>query len=109
MCWNRPNQAGFLDLVYQPNETFQYIRNINNELKEDTLHKLTNTVLTYSDLLTNRKTDYKFNLKKFTNISGKTGIYVQYAHVRAKKIIQNSELDIKNYDFKYSLIILTCL
>ena len=83
-------------LISLYNETFQYIRNINNELKEDTLHKLTNTVLTYSDLLTNRKTDYKFNLKKFTNISGKTGIYVQYAHVRAKKIIQNSKLDIKS-------------
>ena len=54
---------------------------------------MSNTVLTYSDLLTNRKTDYKFNLKKFTNISGKTGIYVQYAQVRAK-IIENSKLDV---------------
>ena len=90
----KTREGGTEKLISLYNETFQYIRNINNELKEDTLHKLTNTVLTYSDLLTNRKTDYKFNLKKFTNISGKTGIYVQYAHVRAKKIIQNSELDI---------------
>ena len=42
-------------------------------------------------MLTNRKTDYKFDLKKFTNISGKTGIYVQYAQVRAKNIIKKSE------------------
>ena len=41
-------------------------------------------------MLTNRKTDYKFDIKKFTNISGKTGIYVQYAQVRAKNIIKNS-------------------
>ena len=92
----KTREGGTEKLISLYNETFQYIRNINNELKEDTLHKLTNTVLTYSDLLTNRKTDYKFNLKKFTNISGKTGIYVQYAHVRAKKIIQNSKLDIKS-------------
>ena len=31
------------------------------------------------------------DLKKFTNISGKTGIYIQYAQVRAKNIIKNSK------------------
>ena len=72
-------------------ETFEYIKNINKNLDKNIIHKLTNTVLTYSDLLTNRKTDYKFDLKKFTNISGKTGIYVQYAQVRAKNIIKKSK------------------
>ena len=83
-------------LISLYNETFEYIKNINNNLEDNTIHKLTNTVLTYSDLLTNRKTDYKFDLKKFTNISGKTGLYVQYAHVRAKKIILNSKLDLNS-------------
>ena len=73
------------------NETFEYIKNINEQLDENIIHDLTNTVLTYSDLLTNRKTDYKFDLEKFTNISGKTGIYVQYAQVRAKNIIKASK------------------
>jgi len=71
-------------------ETYDYIKKINTNLGDDTIHELANTVLTYSDLLTNRKTDYKFNLDKFTNISGKTGLYVQYAQVRAKKIIEKS-------------------
>jgi len=84
-------------------ETFDYIQSINEELEENIVHKLTNTVLTYSDLLTNRKTDYKFDLKKFTNISGKTGIYVQYAQVRAKNIIKNS----KNSVFSNQLVIET--
>ena len=53
----KTREGGTEKLISLYNETFQYIRNINNELKEDTLHKLTNTVLTYSDLLTNRKTD----------------------------------------------------
>jgi len=90
----KTRDGGTEKLISLYNQTFEYIKNINNELAEDTIHKLANTVLTFSDLLTNRKTDYKFNLKKFTNISGKTGIFVQYAHVRAKKIIQNSKLDI---------------
>ena len=48
----KTREGGTEKLISLYNETFQYIRNINNELKEDTLHKLTNTVLTYSDLLT---------------------------------------------------------
>ena len=90
----KTREGGTEKLISLYEKTYEYIKNINNELEENTLHKLTNTVLTYSDLLTNRKTDYKFNLEKFTNISGKTGIYVQYAQVRAKKIITNSNIDL---------------
>ncbi len=70
-------------------ETYEYIKNINNDLEESTIKQLANSVLTYSDLITNRKTDYKFDLEKFTNVNGKTGIYVQYAQVRAKKLQQS--------------------
>ena len=69
------------------NETCSYIKNINDELNDSTIAQLTNSVLTFSDLITNRKTDYKFDLEKFTNVNGKTGIYVQYSQVRAKKLI----------------------
>ena len=68
-------------------ETCEYISKINQDLDLDSVKILGNTVLTYSDLITNRKTDYKFDLEKFTNITGKTGIYVQYSLVRAKKLV----------------------
>ena len=68
-------------------ETYNYIKNINNTLSDSTITHLTNSVLTFSDLITNRKTDYKFDLEKFTNVNGKTGIYIQYSQVRAKKLI----------------------
>ena len=77
-------------------ETFKYLRTINKNLSESDTDKLVNTVLTYSDLITNRKTDYKFDLERFTSFNGKTGIYVQYALVRAKKLLLNSNLDINN-------------
>jgi len=92
----RTREGGTKKLQTLYNETFDYIKNINKNLETSIIHKLTNTVLTYSDLLTNRKTDYKFDLKKFTNMSGKTGIYVQYAHVRAKNIIKNSKNKFNN-------------
>ena len=70
-------------------ETFEHLKSINPTLENEILHQLTNSVLTYSDLLTNRKTDYKFDMEKFTNITGKTGLYVQYAQVRAQRLLAN--------------------
>ena len=72
-------------------ETLSKLKTINKDLDIESNKLLANTVLTFSDLITNRKTDYKFDLDKFTNISGKTGIYVQYAYVRARKLIQDSK------------------
>ena len=86
------------------NETILKIKEINKDLDEDSYKLLANTVLTYSDLITNRKTDYKFDLDKFTNISGKTGIYVQYAFVRANKLIKNSNIDVKKINLVFSEI-----
>lgn len=91
----RTRDGGNLKLVDLYEQTFNYIRDINSDLEEEDIHCLTNTVLTYSDLITNRKTDYKFDLEKFTNVSGKTGIYIQYAQVRASKLIDTLGVDAK--------------
>ena len=83
-------------------ETYEYIKKINNDLDDSLISQLTNSVLTYSDLITNRKTDYKFDLEKFTNVNGKTGIYVQYSQVRAKKLLENiktKNIEINNLIF----------
>lgn len=82
----KTRDGGNLKLTDLYDQTFNYIKKINKDLEDVEIHCLTNTVLTYSDLVTNRKTDYKFDLEKFTNVSGKTGIYVQYAQVRASKL-----------------------
>ena len=84
-------------------ETYEYIKNINSDLEDSTIKHLANSVLTFSDLMTNRKTDYKFDLEKFTSVNGKTGIYVQYAQVRAKKL-QKSIAEQKN---KFDTLILS--
>tara|TARA_Y100001970_G_scaffold4755_1_gene5396 strand:- start:3575 stop:5215 length:1641 start_codon:yes stop_codon:yes gene_type:complete len=79
-------------------ETYKYIKNINDTLDESIIIQLTNSVLTFSDLITNRKTDYKFDLEKFTNVNGKTGIYIQYAQVRASKLRES--LNEKKYELE---------
>ena len=85
----KTRDGGNLKLQDLYQQAFNHIQKINSTLSESDLHCLTNTVLTYSDLITNRKTDYKFDLEKFTNVSGKTGIYIQYAQVRANKLVKN--------------------
>ena len=64
---------------------------------EEVLNILTNTVLTFSDLLPNRNQNYEFDLDKFTDINGKTGVYIQYAQVRARKLL-DSKVEIINAD-----------
>jgi len=85
----KTRDGGNLKLQDLYQQAFNHIQKINSTLSESDLHCLTNTVLTYSDLITNRKTDYKFDLEKFTSVSGKTGIYIQYAQVRASRLVKN--------------------
>lgn len=96
----RTRDGGNLKLTELYNQTFEYIKEINKDLEDSEIHCLTNTVLTYSDLVTNRKTDYKFDLEKFTSVSGKTGIYVQYAQVRASRLVEqiDSKYNVNDID-----------
>ena len=80
--------------VYKLNLLFEDVKSKLTKYNSDNnvLNSLTNTVLTYSDLLPNRNQNYIFDVDKFTDINGKTGIYIQYAQVRAKKLLENSDI-----------------
>ena len=80
--------------VYKLNLLFEDVKSKLTKYNNDNnvLNSLTNTVLTYSDLLPNRNQNYIFDVDKFTDINGKTGIYIQYAQVRAKKLLENSDI-----------------
>ena len=63
---------------------------------EKTVKMLSKSVLTYSDLVTKRTSNYVFDLEKFTNTSGKSAVFIQYSQVRAKKLLEQSNI---NYQF----------
>jgi len=79
----------------------QLYQDIENQLKDkndgDNLSILTKAVLTYSDLSNSRLKNYNFDIDKFTNINGKSAIYIQYAQVRARKLLLHS-----NYKLKFT-------
>ena len=88
-----------LDTLYE--DIKKKLKKYNDD--EKILNTLTNTVLTYSDLLPNRNQNYVFDLDKFTDINGKTGIYIQYAQVRAKKLLgKSNSIKNKNYISRFN-------
>ena len=85
--------------VYKLSRLHEDIKEKLKKYNEDQkiLNILTNTVLTFSDLLPNRNQNYEFDLEKFTDINGKTGVYIQYAQVRARKLLE-TKTEIVNTD-----------
>ena len=83
--------------VYKLSKLHEDIKEKLKKYNEDKkiLNILTNTVLTFSDLLPNRNQNYEFDLEKFTDINGKTGVYIQYAQVRARKLLESKNEIIK--------------
>ena len=67
-----------------------------NNIKE----KLTIATLKYSDLMSNRTTDYIFDPIKFSSFDGKTGPYILYTDVRLKSILNK----VNNDDYKLEVI-----
>ncbi len=65
--------------------------NITGDEREDIADKLTVATLKYSDLLPSRKTDYIFDVDKFTSFEGKTGIYIVYTTTRIKSLLNKVE------------------
>lgn len=87
---------------------------IKNEIigieRENIKEKLTIATLKYSDLMSNRTTDYIFDPVKFSSFDGKTGPYILYTDVRLKSILNkvnddNYKLEIiNNQDLKNILL-----
>lgn len=87
--------------------------NITGQERIDIANKLTVATLKYSDLLPYRKTDYIFDVEKFTAFEGKTGIYAVYTTTRLKSLLNKLETnnvkinDLNNIDIKNIIVKLT--
>ena len=78
--------------VYKLDELYKDIEKelVSSKTPGDSVSTLVNDILTFSDLLTNRNTDYKFDIEKFTDTNGKTAIYIEYAYVRGNKVLKDA-------------------
>ena len=83
--------------VYKLIDLYSDIKNLlkKESMSDEDLNKLTNSVLTYSDLLGNRKQNYVFDVDKFIDVNGKTAVYLQYSQVRAGRLLEEYGEEIK--------------
>ena len=73
-------------------ETRKLIKdNINEEDKESLAETLAITAIKYADLLPNPTSDYVFDPIKFSDLNGKTGIYLLYSTVRMNSLLKKCE------------------
>ncbi|MBR1416729.1 MAG: arginine--tRNA ligase [Bacilli bacterium] len=79
-------------------ETIKKINtNFSDQERENIADILSVAALKYADLLPVRQTDYIFDIEKFCDLNGKTGIYLLYSIVRANSLIKKVKEN--NIDF----------
>ena len=65
--------------------------NITGEERDIISEKVSVGALKYADLLPNRSTDYIFDIEKFSDFNGKTGVYILYSTVRMRSLLSKAK------------------
>lgn len=78
------------DLFKEVEDIFVSSKESNEAMSEEDRRILVNAILKFADLQNNREKDYIFDIKKFSEVVGKTGPYVLYTYLRVNKVF-NSE------------------
>lgn len=62
----------------------------SDEEKEKISYQVSDATIKYADALSNRTTDYIFDIDKFTETQGKTGPYILYSAVRINSLLKKA-------------------
>lgn len=62
----------------------------SEEEKKDSAYKIADATIKYADALSNRETDYIFDIDKFVETQGKTGPYILYSAVRINSLLKKA-------------------
>lgn len=63
---------------------------MSDEEKEKASYQIADATIKYADALSNRETDYVFDIDKFTETQGKTGPYILYSAVRINSLLNKA-------------------
>lgn len=82
--------SALIDSVKQ--ETLKKLNpNIFGTEREEISEIIAVGALKYADLLPNRSTDYIFDEEKFSDLNGKTGVYLLYSTIRMKSLLNKAK------------------
>lgn len=66
------------------------ILDLSAEEKKKSAYQIADATIKYADALSNRETDYIFDIEKFTETQGKTGPYILYSAVRISSLLKKA-------------------
>ena len=78
------------DLFKEVKKEFISLRADNENMNEEDLDKIVNAILKFADLQNDLTRSYIFDIKKFTEVSGKTGPYILYTYLRINKLLSSN-------------------
>lgn len=84
------------DLIKEVKEEFINLREDNKTMDPDDLDKIVNAIIKFADLQNDLTRNYIFNIKKFSEVAGKTGPYILYTYLRINKIISDVKADLSD-------------
>ena len=74
-------------LIEEVKKEFINMREENKHMDKEDLDKIVNAIIKFADLQNDLERNYIFDIKKFSEVNGKTGPYILYTIVRIKSIL----------------------
>ncbi len=78
------------DLINEVKEEFVDLREENKHMDKEDLDKIVNAIIKFADLQNDMSRNYIFDIKKFSEVNGKTGPYILYTYLRINKLLSNN-------------------
>lgn len=78
------------DLINDVKEEFKNLREENKNMDSKDLDIIVNSILKFADLQNDLTRNYIFDIKKFSEVNGKTGPYILYTYLRINKLLSNN-------------------
>lgn len=79
------------DLIKEVKKEFVNLRPENKNMDEEDLDKIVNSILKFADLQNDLTRNYIFDIKKFSEVNGKTGPYILYTYLRINKLLTEND------------------
>lgn len=84
------------DLIKEIKNEFVNLREENQNMDEEDLNKIINAILKFADLQNDYTRNYIFDIKKFSEVNGKTGPYILYTYLRINKLLTYNNQKLSN-------------
>ena len=77
-------------LIEQVRDQFVSLREENKNMDKEDLDKIVNAIIKFADLQNDLTRNYIFDIKKFSEVNGKTGSYILYTYLRINKLLSSN-------------------